>query len=99
GIDLGHSHVRVAVADLSSALLAAADAPVDVDHDAHRAIQQASLPPAQRADWSLDTASRLGDDVLAQAGGERDRVVGAGMGLPGPYDRGRQMVNSATILP
>ena len=37
--------------------------------------------------------------MLAQAGIERDRVVGAGMGLPGPYDRGRQMVNSATILP
>ncbi|MEP6813885.1 MAG: ROK family transcriptional regulator [Actinomycetota bacterium] len=84
GIDLGHSHVRVAVADLSSALLGEADAPVDVDHDADRA---------------LDTASRLVDDVLAQAGVERDRVIGAGMGLPGPYDRGLQMVNSATILP
>jgi len=84
GIDLGHSHVRVAVADLSSALLGEADAPVDVDHD---------------ADGALDTASRLVDDVLAQAGVERDRVIGAGMGLPGPYDRGRQMVSSATILP
>jgi predicted NBD/HSP70 family sugar kinase len=84
GIDLGHSHVRVAVADLSSALLAQADAPVDVDHD---------------ADEALDTAAQLVDDVLAQAGCELDRVVGAGMGLPGPYDRGTQMVNSATILP
>jgi predicted NBD/HSP70 family sugar kinase len=84
GIDLGHSHVRVAAADLSSALLGEADAPVDVDHD---------------ADTALDTASRLVREVLAHAGIEANQVVGAGVGVPGPYHRGRQMVDSSTILP
>lgn len=84
GVDFGHRHVRVAVADLSSTLLAEASAPVDTDHD---------------ADGALDAAAQLVDDVLREAGVERSRVVGAGMGLPGPYDRGREMINSATILP
>ena len=84
GVDFGHTHVRVAVADLSSTLLAERMAPIDVDGD---------------ADGALDLAGDLVYRVLAEAGVSRSRVVGAGMGLPGPFDRRRRMINSATILP
>jgi predicted NBD/HSP70 family sugar kinase len=84
GIDFGHTHVRVALADLSSTLLAETAAPVEVDHE---------------ADPALDTAAALVTEVLERAGIERARVVGAGMGLPGPYDRARGVINSSTILP
>jgi predicted NBD/HSP70 family sugar kinase/biotin operon repressor len=84
GIDFGHTHVRVAVADLSSSPLAERSAPVEVDTDATEA---------------LDLAAELVSDVLADAGISRDRVVGAGMGVPGPFDRRRHVINSTTILP
>jgi predicted NBD/HSP70 family sugar kinase len=84
GVDFGHRHVRVAVADLSSTLLGELVAPVETDYE---------------ADQALDVAARLVDDVLAAADIDRARVVGAGMGLPGPYDRGRHVINSSTILP
>jgi predicted NBD/HSP70 family sugar kinase len=84
GIDFGHTHVRVAVADLSSTLLGEQSAAVDVDQDAGAA---------------LDIAAALVQQVLGDASVDNSRVVGAGMGLPGPFDRGRHMVNSSTILP
>jgi predicted NBD/HSP70 family sugar kinase len=34
GVDFGHSHVRVAIADLAHTVLAEAEEPVEVDHDA-----------------------------------------------------------------
>ena len=37
GIDFDHSHVRVAIADLAHTVLAEAEAPLDVDHEAARA--------------------------------------------------------------
>jgi predicted NBD/HSP70 family sugar kinase len=84
GVDFGHTHVRVALADLASTVLAESDAGVDVDNDADRA---------------LDTAASLVRQVLAEACVERRRVIGAGMGVPGPYDRRRHAINSTTILP
>jgi glucokinase-like ROK family protein len=84
GVDLGHRHVRVAVADLSSTVLAERDLSLDVDDDAGRA---------------LDTAAELLDRVLDDAGVDRDRLVGAGMGLPGPIDRETGTVASSVILP
>ncbi len=84
GVDFGHSHVRVAVADLSSTLLGEASASVETDDDADRA---------------LDVAAELVAEVLEAAGVDHTRVVGAGMGVPGPYDRRRNVVNSSTILP
>ena len=84
GVDFGHAHVRVAVADLSSTLLAERSAPIEVDTD---------------ADGALELATELVDRVLEDAGVVRERVVGAGMGVPGPFDRRRQVINSSTILP
>ena len=84
GVDFGHSHLRVAVADLSSTVLAERLEALDVDH---------------RADEALDRAAALVDDVLADAGVSRERVLGTGMGLPGPIDRRTGLVGSSVILP
>jgi predicted NBD/HSP70 family sugar kinase len=84
GIDFGHSHVKVAIADLAHNLLAERRCDLDVDHHGKEA---------------LDTASRMVGEVLAEAGVERKSVIGAGMGIPGPVDRTRSTTGSSTILP
>ncbi len=84
GIDFGHSHVRVAVSDLSSTILAERAAPMDTDHAAQE---------------GLDVAVDLIGEVLAEAGIERSRVIGAGLGLPGPVDQSSGVIGSSAILP
>jgi predicted NBD/HSP70 family sugar kinase len=84
GIDFGHSHVLVAVADLAHNVLAERRCDLDVDH---------------RAEEALDASARMAVEVLEEAGVERKNVIGAGIGIPGPVDRARGTVGSATILP
>lgn len=83
GIDFDHPHVRVAVADLSSTVLAERTAELDVDNDAAA---------------SLDAAVELVDAVLSAAAVNRCRVVGVGMGLPAPIDREAGTV-APSVLP
>src|ERR671917_2914714 len=84
GIDFGHSHLRVAVADLSSTILAERAVPLDTDHAAQE---------------GLDVALELVEEVLDEAGVERSRVIGAGLGLPGPVDQTDGVIGSSAILP
>ena len=84
GIDFGHSHVGVAVADIGHNVLAERRCDLDVSHDARAA---------------LDAAARMVDEVLTEARVERKSVIGAGIGIPGPIDRARGTAGSATILP
>jgi predicted NBD/HSP70 family sugar kinase len=84
GIDFGHRHLRVAVADLSSQLLAERFAELDVD---------------EHADDAMDAAVELVTGALADARVERRHVVGAGLGLPGPIDARSGRVGSSVILP
>jgi glucokinase-like ROK family protein len=84
GIDFGHSHVQVAVADLARNILAERRVALDVNH---------------RAKESLDTSARLATEALAEAGIDRSSVIGVGIGIPGPVDRERGTAGSATILP
>jgi predicted NBD/HSP70 family sugar kinase len=84
GIDFGHSHVGVAVADIGHNVLAERRCDLDVSHNAENA---------------LDTATRMVDEALAEAHVERKSVIGAGIGIPGPVDRAQGTVGSATILP
>jgi predicted NBD/HSP70 family sugar kinase len=84
GIDFGHSHIRVAVADLAHNVLAERMGELDVNH---------------RAFDALDASARMVDEVLAESGLSRDVVICAGIGIPGPVDRARGTVGSATILP
>jgi predicted NBD/HSP70 family sugar kinase len=84
GIDFGHSHVGVAVADIGHNVLAERRCDLDVSHDARAA---------------LDAAARMVDEVLTEAQVERKSLMGAGIGIPGPVDRTSGTAGSATILP
>ena len=84
GIDFGHSHVRVAIADLAHTVIAEAEEPIDVDHEAAEGIA---------------CAGRLVRRLLGEVEAELERVTGVGMGLPGPLRRGTGEVGDSAILP
>jgi glucokinase-like ROK family protein len=84
GVDFGHTHLRVAVSDLSHEVLAEDARDLDVDHSAAE---------------GLDAAADLVERVLKRARVQRRRVLGVGMGLPGPIDRTSGTVGSSSILP
>ena len=83
GITFGHERLQVAVADLSSTVLAERAADLDVDKE-----------PAA----ALALAASLAGDALTEAGVARDHVVGAVVGLPAPVDRRTQAVYATPIL-
>ena len=82
GLDFGHESLSFAVADLSYAILAETYVDLEVDTAAQDA---------------LDTAARLVSEVIEEAGVVRDRVLAAGVGLPGPIDRGSELVHSPIL--
>lgn len=84
GLDFGHTHVHVAVADLSSRIIAERRIRIDVD---------------RAADAALDAAADLVSELLAAAKADRDRVVAVGVGLPGPVDRRTGTFGASLILP
>jgi predicted NBD/HSP70 family sugar kinase len=84
GVDFGHSHLRVAVADLAFNVLAETETDVETDYGSSDA---------------LDTAAVLVTDVLTEAGVDRSQILGAGMGLPGPIEMDSGRVDSRRILP
>jgi predicted NBD/HSP70 family sugar kinase len=84
GVDFGHSHVHVAVADLSASVLGERRVELDVDG-----------APAK----ALDVAAALGHELVARAGLDPRRVVGAGMGLPGPLGASAIMRGWAKLDP
>jgi predicted NBD/HSP70 family sugar kinase len=84
GVDFGHQHVRIAVADLSSTILAEGNTELDVDRGAQAA---------------LDTAAELAADAIAEARIRPERIVGAGMGVPAPFDRSTGRISSPVMLP
>lgn len=84
GIDFGHSHVQVAVADLAHNVLAERIRDLDVNH---------------RAQEAINVSVSMAEEVMAESGTSREEIVGVGIGIPGPVDRARGTVGSATILP
>ncbi|MDT0305703.1 ROK family transcriptional regulator [Streptomyces sp. DSM 44917] len=84
GVDLGHSHLRVAVGDLAHRVLAEDAEPIDVDASAGE---------------GLDRAEKLVRTLLAAAGVDRSKVVGIGLGVPGPIDQETGALGSTAILP
>jgi predicted NBD/HSP70 family sugar kinase len=84
GIDFGKRHLAVAVADLSHTILAEARREMPDDYDARR---------------GLDEAGELVDEVLQDAGAARDKVLGVGLGVPGPIHLSTGTVGSSAILP
>jgi predicted NBD/HSP70 family sugar kinase len=84
GIAFGHSHVRVAIADLAHTIIAEAEDRLDTDHGAEKGIALAgSLFRRAAAEGKVDL----------------DRVTGVGMGLPGPLRRDTGEVGDSAILP
>ena len=84
GIDFGHSHVRVAVADLAHRILCEQEEALAVDDD-----------PV----GSLDAAADLVRQKLRATGIPASSVIGVGMGVPGPVDHRTGRVGSTSILP
>lgn len=83
GIDLGKRHLAVAVADLSHEVLAE---------------RRREMPDEYGAEEGIELAAELVDDMLDESGAEPERIVGVGMGVPGPIHRSGT-VGSAAILP
>jgi predicted NBD/HSP70 family sugar kinase/biotin operon repressor len=83
GIDFGKRHLAVALADLSHQLLAEESREMDDDYDAEAGMEQ---------------AAELVERVLEGAGADAGRLLGVGMGLPGPVHRSG-VVGSSAILP
>jgi predicted NBD/HSP70 family sugar kinase len=84
GIDFGKRHLAVAASDLSHTILAEVRREMVDDYDAHR---------------GLDEAAGLVDQVLEEAGVQRDTVLGVGLGVPGPIHLPTGTVGSSAILP
>lgn len=69
GFDFGHSHISVAIADMSGSVLAESRLPLD---------------PTHRYQHGLDRAVKQLDDLLETAGALRKEIRNIGMGLPAP---------------
>lgn len=83
GVDIGHRHVRVAVADRRGAVLAEQTEAVDVDEDGHAA---------------LDRAARMVRQGLERAELAESDLAAVGMCVPAPLDRRSARVRTG-ILP
>ena len=84
GIDFGKRHLRVVATDLGHRVLAERCLEIAPDHEAAEGIE---------------TAARLVAEVLDETHVSRQRVVGVGMGLPGPISQKSGELGSSTILP
>jgi predicted NBD/HSP70 family sugar kinase len=83
GIDFGHAHVGVAIADTAGEVLAESRQGADVDH---------------HADEVLDTSARMARDLLSQAGVPLSQVIAVVAGIPGPVDPHTRALRPPAIL-
>ena len=84
GIDFGKRHLAVAVCDLSHEILAERWRTMHEDYDARTGV---------------DGAVKLVGEALERSGTATDRVLGVGLGMPGPIHRSTGTVGSSAILP
>ncbi|WP_326799108.1 ROK family transcriptional regulator [Streptomyces sp. NBC_01808] len=84
GVDFGHTHLRVAVGNLAHQVLAEESEPIDVDASATQ---------------GLDRAEALVSRLVGATDVPADKVVGVGLGVPGPIDTETGVLGSTTILP
>jgi len=83
GIDFGKRHLAVAAADLAHHVLAE---------------EWVEMPEDYEAEVGIDRAAELVESVLSESGADGNRLLGVGMGLPGPVHRSG-IVGSSAILP
>ncbi|WP_405589027.1 ROK family protein [Streptomyces sp. NBC_01190] len=84
GVDFGHSHLRVAVGNLAHQVLAEQSEPIDVDASASQ---------------GFDRAEQLVARLVESTGISPDKVLGVGLGVPGPIDMESGTLGSTAILP
>jgi DNA-binding Lrp family transcriptional regulator len=84
GVDFGHSHLRVAVGNLAHQVLAEQAEPIDVDASAAQ---------------GFDRAERLVAQLIEVSGIGPEKVMGVGLGVPGPIDIESGALGSTAILP
>jgi glucokinase-like ROK family protein len=84
GVDFGHTHLRVAVGNLAHQVLAEEAEPLDVDASSEE---------------GFDRAEALVKRLIAATGISQDKVVGVGLGVPGPIDVSSGTLGSTAILP
>ena len=84
GIDFGHRHVTVAIADMAHQILGE---------------RRHTLGPSMSARDALKRASALLEEAMAEVGAQMSEVVGIGMGLPAPIDSRTGEVGAVSILP
>jgi predicted NBD/HSP70 family sugar kinase len=84
GVDFGHTHLRVALGNLAHKVLAEESEPLDVD--------------ASSAE-GFDRAEQLVKRLIETTGIGPDKVIGVGLGVPGPIDVESGTLGSTSILP
>ncbi|GAA4764615.1 MULTISPECIES: ROK family transcriptional regulator [Streptomyces] len=84
GVDFGHTHLRVAIGNLAHQVLAEESEPLDVDASSAQ---------------GFGRAEELVNRLVEQAGISREKVVGVGLGVPGPIDVESGTLGSTSILP
>lgn len=84
GIDFGHAHLRVAIGNLAHKVLAEQAEPIDVDASASQ---------------GFDRAEQLVKELLETVSVDRTKVIGVGLGVPGPIDVETGLLGSTAILP
>ncbi|MBH1938480.1 ROK family transcriptional regulator [Streptomyces sp. AV19] len=84
GVDFGHTHLRVAIGNLAHRVLAEEAEPLDVDASAAQ---------------GLARAEHLVKSLIAREGIDPRKIVGVGLGVPGPIDVESGVLGSTAILP
>ncbi|MCP3818422.1 ROK family transcriptional regulator [Streptomyces sp. A3M-1-3] len=84
GVDFGHTHLRVAVGNLAHQVLAEESEPLDVDASSAQ---------------GFDRAEELVKHLIGTVGVGLDKVIGVGLGVPGPIDVESGTLGSTSILP
>lgn len=84
GIDFGHAHLRVAIGNLAHKVLAEQAEPIDVDASASQ---------------GFDRAEQLVKELLETVNVDRTKIIGVGLGVPGPIDVETGLLGSTAILP
>lgn len=84
GIDVGHRHVTVAVADLNQRILAQ---------------RRHELPDEHRFAEDLELVGRTLDALLRDHGTPRSGLLAAGLTLPAPVDLDGRLVSASAIMP
>lgn len=84
GIDVGRRHVRVIIANAAYQVIAEESIP---------------LPHGHRADDVIARTLQLLDRLMSAANVSMDRVLGIGVGVPGPINQQAGVISEGTVLP